>query len=84
MVDRIRTRKATYKVVSTALVVNEVGQRPTLRALLYRFRCPREAAGIAAVNSSSTTFVPRPEQIIRIQPRIDDRRKSSRDMSHSR
>lgn len=46
VIDRIRARKATYKVVSTALVVNETGQRLTLRALQYRFRTAREAAGI--------------------------------------
>lgn len=48
VIDRIRARKATYKVVSTALVVTETGQRMTLRTLQYRFRTAREAAGIPA------------------------------------
>jgi integrase len=48
VVDRIRARKANYKTVSNALVVNEVGQRLTLRALQYRFRIARDAAGIPA------------------------------------
>lgn len=48
VIDRIRMRKATYKVVSTALVVTETGQRMTLRTLQYRFRTAREAAGIPA------------------------------------
>lgn len=48
VIDRIRARKATYKVVSTALVVTETGQRMTLRTLQYRFRTAREAAGIQA------------------------------------
>jgi integrase len=48
VVDRIRARKSTYKVVSTALVVTETGQRMTLRTLQYRFRTARAAAGIPA------------------------------------
>ena len=48
VIDRIKARKATYKVVSTALVVTETGQRMTLRTLQYRFRTAREAAGIPA------------------------------------
>lgn len=46
VIDRIRARKATYRVVSTALVVTETGQRMTLRTLQYRFRTARDAAGI--------------------------------------
>ena len=48
VIDRIKARKATYKVVSTALVVTETGQRMTLCTLQYRFRAAREAAGIPA------------------------------------
>lgn len=48
VIDRIKARKATYKVVSTALVVTETGQRMTLRTLQYRFRVARGAAGISA------------------------------------
>lgn len=48
VIDRIKARKANYKVVSTALVVTETGQRMTLRTLQYRFRTAREAAGISA------------------------------------
>ncbi len=48
VIDRIKGRKATYKVVSTALVITETGQRMTLRTLQYRFRTAREAAGIPA------------------------------------
>ncbi|TDN62258.1 tyrosine-type recombinase/integrase [Paraburkholderia sp. BL10I2N1] len=48
VIERIRARKATYKVVSTALIVTETGQRMTLRTLQYRFRTAREAAGIPA------------------------------------
>lgn len=33
VIERIKARKATYKVVSTALVVTETGQRMTLRTL---------------------------------------------------
>jgi integrase len=50
VIERIRTRKSTYKVVSTALVVTETGQRMTLRALQYRFRTAREKAGIPAID----------------------------------
>ncbi|MDR6381769.1 tyrosine-type recombinase/integrase [Paraburkholderia caribensis] len=46
VIDRIRSRKAGYKVVTTALVVNEKGQRMTLRALQLRFFAARDAAGI--------------------------------------
>jgi len=46
VIDRIRARKAAYKVVSTALVVTETGQRMTLRTLQYRFREARKAAWI--------------------------------------
>lgn len=48
VIDRVRARKASYRVVSTALVVTETGQRMTLRTLQYRFRAAREAAGIPA------------------------------------
>lgn len=48
VIERIRARKAQYKVVSTALVVTETGQRMTLRTLQYRFREARKAAGIPA------------------------------------
>lgn len=50
VIDRIKARKAGYKVVSTALVVTETGQRMTLRTLQYRFRSAREAAGIPATD----------------------------------
>ncbi|MEX3933340.1 tyrosine-type recombinase/integrase [Paraburkholderia phymatum] len=46
VIDRIRARKAAYKVVTTALVVNEKGGRLTLRALQLRFGDAREKAGI--------------------------------------
>jgi integrase len=46
VIDRIRARKAAYKVVSTALVVNESGQRMTLGALQKRFSAARAAAGV--------------------------------------
>lgn len=46
VIDRIRTRKARYKVVSTALVVNEKGQRMTLDTLQRRFRDARRTAGV--------------------------------------
>lgn len=46
VIDRIRSRKAGYKVVSTALVVNENGQRMLLDALQRRFRIARRAAGV--------------------------------------
>ncbi|MFM0044050.1 tyrosine-type recombinase/integrase [Paraburkholderia sediminicola] len=48
VIDRIRARRAGYKVVSTALVVTETGERMTLRTLQYRFRQARKAAGIPA------------------------------------
>lgn len=46
VIDRIRARKAGYKVVSTAIVVNEKGQRMLLDALQRRFRIARRAAGV--------------------------------------
>jgi len=46
VIERIRARKAGYKVSSTALVVNEEGQRLTYDALRQRFHKAREAAGI--------------------------------------
>jgi integrase len=46
VIDRIRARKAGYKVVSTALVVNEKGQRMLLDTLQRRFRETRRAAGV--------------------------------------
>lgn len=46
VIDRIRARKSAYKVVTTALVVNEKGGRMTLRALQLRFMDAREKAGI--------------------------------------
>lgn len=46
VIDRIRARKSSYKVVSTALVVNEKGQRMTLGALQKRFAAIRQRAGI--------------------------------------
>ncbi|NUX55964.1 tyrosine-type recombinase/integrase [Paraburkholderia youngii] len=46
VVDRIKTRKSAYKVVSTALVVNEKGERMTLGALQKRFSAARARAGI--------------------------------------
>ena len=46
VIERIRARKAAYKIVSTALVVNEKGQRLTLDALQQRFFAARRAAGI--------------------------------------
>ncbi len=46
LVERIRARKRGYKVVSTALVVNESGQRLTPDALRSRFDKARAAAGV--------------------------------------
>lgn len=46
VIGRIRTRKAGYKVSSTALVVNENGQRLTYDALRQRFHKARAAAGL--------------------------------------
>jgi len=46
VIDRIRARKAGYKVVSTALVINEQGQRMLLDTLQRRFRVARRAAGV--------------------------------------
>lgn len=48
VIDRIRSRKAKYTVVSTALVVTERGERMLLHTLQYRFRVARKAAGIPA------------------------------------
>ncbi|TCG09301.1 hypothetical protein BZM27_05735 [Paraburkholderia steynii] len=50
-IERIKARKASYKVVSTALVVNEKGQRMTLNAMQMRFKNARRAAGIKDDNS---------------------------------
>ncbi|MDI3304400.1 MAG: tyrosine-type recombinase/integrase [Burkholderia multivorans] len=47
VIDRIRLRKRQYKVVCTALIVNERGERMTLDTLQRRFREARRAAGIA-------------------------------------
>ena len=47
VIDRIRTRKRQYKVVCTALIVNEKGERMTLDTLQRRFRDARRNAGIA-------------------------------------
>jgi integrase len=47
VIDRIRARKAGLKVVSTAIIVNEQGQRMTLDTLQRRFRDARRAAGVA-------------------------------------
>jgi integrase len=46
VIDRTRARKAGYKVVSTALVVNQWGRRMTLEALRKRFSGAREKAEI--------------------------------------
>ncbi|WP_253185519.1 tyrosine-type recombinase/integrase [Burkholderia plantarii] len=46
LIDRIRARKAGYKVVSTVLIVNERGERMTLDTLQRRFREARRRAGI--------------------------------------
>ncbi|WP_333998238.1 tyrosine-type recombinase/integrase [Burkholderia orbicola] len=46
VLDRIRARKAGYRVVSTFLIVNEMGQRMTLDTLQRRFREARRAAGV--------------------------------------
>lgn len=46
VIERIRARKAGYRVSSTALVVNEDGQRLTYDALRQRFAKAREAAGL--------------------------------------
>ncbi|KWI30514.1 integrase [Burkholderia ubonensis] len=44
--ERIRVRKKGYKVVSTALVVNETGGRLMADALRFRFDRARELAGV--------------------------------------
>ncbi|KGV73915.1 phage integrase family protein [Burkholderia pseudomallei MSHR4299] len=46
VIERIRARKRTYKVVSTALVVNEKGERLTAYALRSRFEKARDVAGV--------------------------------------
>ncbi len=46
VIERIRARKRGYKVVSTALVVNERGERLGASALRSRFDKARAAAGI--------------------------------------
>ena len=46
VIARIRARKKGYKVVSTALVVNESGERLGVWALRTRFRKARLAAGV--------------------------------------
>lgn len=46
VIERIRARKRGYKVVSTALVVNERGEAMTLDTLQRRFRDARRAAGV--------------------------------------
>ncbi|WNO23845.1 integrase [Burkholderia phage phiBtTUL1a] len=46
VINRIRARKAEYKIVSTALVVNEKGERMTLDTLQRRFRDARRKAGV--------------------------------------
>lgn len=46
VIARIRARKAGYKVTSTALVVNESGQRLGYDALRQRFYAAREEAGV--------------------------------------
>lgn len=46
LIERIRARKKGYKVVSTALVVNEKGARLGREALRSRFDKAREAAGV--------------------------------------
>lgn len=47
VIERIKARKATYKIRSFALIVNEHGQPLTYYALDARFGKAREAAGIA-------------------------------------
>ncbi len=47
VITRIRARKAGYQSASTALVVNESGQRMTYEALRQRFHAAREKAGVA-------------------------------------
>lgn len=46
VIDRIRARKVGLKVVSTALVINEKGERMTLGALQRRFNAARARAGV--------------------------------------
>lgn len=46
VVSRIRARKAGYKISSTALAVNEQGQRLSYDALRQRFHRARAAAGL--------------------------------------
>lgn len=47
LLKRIEARKARYKVVSTALLVNERGQRMTKAMLRSRFEAARDKAGIS-------------------------------------
>nr|WP_261527854.1 tyrosine-type recombinase/integrase [Burkholderia multivorans] len=46
VLERIRDRKKGYKVVGTALVVNEAGERLMADALRFRFDRARELAGV--------------------------------------
>ncbi|WP_418219897.1 tyrosine-type recombinase/integrase [Burkholderia thailandensis] len=46
VLERICGRKKGYKVVSTALVVNEAGERLMADALRFRFDRARELAGV--------------------------------------
>lgn len=46
VIKRIRARKSAYKVVSTALVVNEKGQRMAINTFSNRFKAARTMAGI--------------------------------------
>ncbi|VVE40565.1 integrase [Pandoraea morbifera] len=47
VIERIHQRKRAYKVVSTALIVDERGRSMTLDTLQRRFRHARRAAGVA-------------------------------------
>lgn len=46
VIDRIRARKVGIKVVSTALVINEKGERIKLKTLQNRFSAARKRAGL--------------------------------------
>ncbi|VVE89475.1 integrase [Pandoraea bronchicola] len=46
VIKRIQARKVGYRVASSALVVNEKGERMGADALRFRFDAAREAAGI--------------------------------------
>jgi hypothetical protein len=48
VIERIRARKAAYKVAGTALVVTGTSLRMTRQTLQYRFRTERDATGIPA------------------------------------